>query len=192
MAMDMDAAAETYRTAMREAVKRHWGLYMVEAVVLILAGIAAIVFPVFSSALFVVILGWLLIISGVAQGFGLFGTGRTPNFWLQLVSVVLAIWVGVLLLRHVGEGMLVISLLLIVFLMIEGVSKIVFAITIRPLPNWGWVLASGVLGVFLAVLLWGSMPVTGLWLIGLILGVNLISMGASLGVMAWTLHKTAA
>lgn len=189
MTMDINAAGAVYREAVRASVKRHWGLYMLEAVVLIGAGLAAIIFPVFSSAMFVILLGWLLILSGVAQAFGLVGTRGTPGIWLQAVSVVLAIWVGVLLLRHVGEGMLVISLLLIVFFMMEGVSKIVFALTIRPLPNWGWVLASGVIGVALSIMLWSSMPVTAVWLIGLLLGINLITVGASLGHMAWALRK---
>ena len=82
--------------------------------------------------------------------------------------------------------MLVISILLIVFFMVEGISKIVFALTIRPLANWFWVLASGVLAVVLAVILWGSMPVTAAWLIGLLLGVNLITEGMALAALVWT------
>ncbi|MBC7163370.1 MAG: DUF308 domain-containing protein [Roseovarius sp.] len=184
MSMSVEAAAQVYREAARAAVKRHWLLYMIEAVILIVAGLAAIIFPVFSSAFFVLMLGWLLIVSGISQAIGLVSARSAPNFWLQLVSVVLAVLVGVLLLRHVGQGMLVISLLLLVYFMIEGVSKIVFALTIRPLKNWFWVLASGVLSVLLSVLLWASMPITALWLIGLLLGVNLISVGAALGYMA--------
>lgn len=192
MAADLDNAAETFRNAMRDTVRQNSTLYLVQAAVLIIAGMAAIIFPAISSAVFVILLGWLLIISGVVQAVGLIGSTKVPNFWLQLISVVLAIWVGVLLLRHVGEGMVVITLLLIIFLMIDGVSKIVFALTVRPMTNWGWVLASGVLGVVLSLFLWASMPVTALWLIGLILGIQLISVGVAIGSLAWTLRKEAA
>jgi hypothetical protein len=65
--------------------------------------------------------------------------------------------------------LLTITLLLIVFFMIE-ISKIVFALTIRPFPNWGCVLASGMVGVLLSAILWSSLPLTALWLIGLPLG----------------------
>ena len=64
-----------------------------------------------------------------------------PNFWLQLVSAALSIIVGVLFLRRPGEAAVTLALLLIVFFMVEGFAKIVFSLTIRPLPNWGWVLA---------------------------------------------------
>lgn len=188
MPIDLSAAAQIYRDAMRESVRRYWLLYTIQAGVLVLAGFAAIIFPVFSSAFFVVMLGWLLIISGVSQAAGLLAARNTPNFWLQLLSVILAVMVGILLLRHVGQGMLIITLLLIVYFMIEGVSKIFFALTIRPLPKWIGVLASGVLSVLLSILLWASMPVTALWLIGLLLGINLISVGASLGYMAISLR----
>ena len=81
--------------------------------------------------------------------------------------------------------MLTITLLLIVFFMVEGISKIAFALTIRPFPNWGWVLANGLVGMVLAAILWASLPVTALWLIGLLLGIQLISAGAAIAYLAW-------
>src|SRR4051794_34666889 len=61
-----------------------------------------------------------------------------------------------------------IALLLIVFFMIEGISKVVFALTIRPFPNWSWVLASGLVGILLVLILWADLPVTALWLVGVL------------------------
>lgn len=90
---------------------------------------------------------------------------------------------------YFGEGMVVISLLLVIFLMIGGISKTIFALTVRPMPNWGWVLASEVLGVVLSLLLWTSMPVTALWLIGLIHGIQLISVGVAIGALVWKLRS---
>jgi uncharacterized membrane protein HdeD (DUF308 family) len=83
-----------------------------------------------------------------------------------------------------------IALLLIVFFMIEGISKVVFALTIRPFPNWGWVLASGLVGIVLALILWANLPVTALWLIGVLLGINLISVGAAIGYLAWQMRQS--
>ena len=79
-----------------------------------------------------------------------------PNFWLQLVSAVLSIIVGVLFLRRPGEAVVTLTLLLIVFFMVEGFAKIVFSLTIRPLPNWGWVLASGIVGILLSLISFGQ------------------------------------
>ena len=75
--------------------------------------------------------------------------------------------------------------------MIQGISRIVFALTIRPFPNWGWVLAAGVLGVVLAVVMWVSMPNVAAWLIGLLVGIELIGEGASIAYLAWSVRKAA-
>jgi uncharacterized membrane protein HdeD (DUF308 family) len=86
----------------------------------------------------------VLIVSGIVQGISLFDARNVPHFWLQLVSVVLSVIVGVLLIRHRGEGLLALTLLLLVYFMVEGISKVIFSLTIRPFANWGWVLASGI------------------------------------------------
>ena len=104
MAMSLDAAAEVYREAMRETVKKYSLWYLIQGVLLVVAGILAIIFPAFWSTAFIVLLGWLLVISGVLQAISLIGAGHAPHFWLQLISVVLALLVGFLLLRNPQQG----------------------------------------------------------------------------------------
>jgi uncharacterized membrane protein HdeD (DUF308 family) len=185
MTMSLDAAAQVMRDAMREKVRRHSLWYLVQGGVMILAGILALVYPVVSSFAAVFVLGCLLIISGIAQGISLIDAREVPHFWLQLVSVVLSVIVGVLLIRHRGAGLLAITLLLLVYFMVEGISKVIFALTIRPFPNWGWVLVSGIVGILVALYLWASFPVTAIWLLGVLLGIQLICDGAALGYLAW-------
>ena len=189
MPISLAAAAQTYREAARDAVRRHSTFHLVQAALLVVAGIVAIVFPAFSSAAAVVVFGWLLIASGIIQAIGLISARHAPNFWLQIISAILGVLLGILLLRNIAQGMLLLSLLLIIFFMIEGMSKVVFALTIGHLPNW--LFASGVLSVVLSLVLFAAMPVTALWLIGLMLGLDLIAIGAALGAMAWRLRGQA-
>ena len=133
----------------------------------------------------VYLLAWVLIVSGVLQAIGLIGARDVPHYWLQLISVVLAIVIGTLLLRQPESGLLLMTVLLIVFFMVEGISKIIFALTIKPFPNWGWVLASGLVGIVLAVYLWANMPVSAEWVLGFLLGILLICEGAALAYLAW-------
>lgn len=192
MSMSLEAAAQVFREAMRQTVKRYWLWYLIEGVLLVVAGIMAVIYPVVSAVAVVVLLGWLLIISGVLQGISLIGAGQVPHFWLQLISVILAVLVGVLFLRDPTQDLLTITLLLIIFFMIEGISKIVFSLTIRPFPNWGGVLASGLVGILLSAILWSSLPVTALWLIGLLIGIELISVGSAIAYLAWRVRQGSA
>ena len=77
------------------------------------------------------------------QAFGLIGAREVPYFWLELISAVLAVVIGLLLHRHIDAGLLFFSMLLVVYFMVEGIVKTIFALSIRPFANWGWVLVVG-------------------------------------------------
>jgi uncharacterized membrane protein HdeD (DUF308 family) len=186
----LESAALAMREAMRETVRRHSLWYLVQSALMIVGGIIALFYPILSSFAVVLFLGWVLIISGIVQGISLIGAQNVPHFWLQLISVVLSVIIGILLLRHPGAGLLTITLLLIVFFMVEGISKLIFALTIRPFPNWGWVLASGIVGILLSFYLWASLPITAIWLLGVLLGIQLICEGAALGYLAWQARQS--
>lgn len=190
MTQSLEEAAEAFREAMRETVKRYSLWYLVEGILLVVTGVFAIIYPFFSAVAVIVLLGWLLILSGVVQGLSLIGARHVPHFWLQLVSVILAILIGFLFLRDPAQGLLTITLLLIIFFMMEGISKVVFALTIRPFANWGWVFLSGVVGIVLSLILWASLPLTAEWLVGLLLGIELISIGAAIAFLAWNIRRS--
>jgi uncharacterized membrane protein HdeD (DUF308 family) len=190
MSMSLESAAGVMREVMREKVKRHSTWYMFQGALMVLTGILAIAHPDMSSIALVVFLGWLLIISGVVQGISLIDARSVPHFWPQLISVAVCIIVGALFLRNPAESVLTLTLLVIGFLMIEGISKIIFSLSIRPFPNWGWILVSGITGVLLSLVLWSSMPVTAVWFLGVLVGISLISEGLALGYMAWRVRQT--
>src|SRR5262249_38549428 len=144
MSMTVESAAEVMRESMRETVKRHSGWYLVQSALMVLAGVLALIFPAVSSVAVVFYLGWLLIISGVLQGISLIDVHHVPSFWIQLLSVVLFVVVGILFLRNPEAGLLSLTLLLIVFFMVEGFFKVIFAFDIMSLFKLGWVLFCGV------------------------------------------------
>ncbi|MBK5197800.1 MAG: HdeD family acid-resistance protein [Methyloceanibacter sp.] len=190
MAMTMAQASAAMREATRETVKRYSLWYLLEGVLMVIAGVLALVYPYLASVTLVFLLGWILIISGVLQGIGLIGARDVPHFWLQLVSVVLAILIGVLLLRNPDAGLLIMTVLLIVFFIVEGISKIIFALNIRPFMGWIWVFASGIVGLLLGAYLWANMPLSSEWVLGVLLGIQLICEGAALTFLAWMVRSS--
>jgi uncharacterized membrane protein HdeD (DUF308 family) len=185
----LDAAAGAMRDAMRDTVRRYSLWYLVQGILMVVIGILALISPWTASAAIVLLLGWFLIISGVLQGIGLIGARQVPYFWLELISAVLAIVIGLLLLRHTDAGLLFFSVLLIVYFMIEGIVKTIFALTIRPFPNWGWVLASGLIGIALALYLWGNLSTVSEWMLGFLFGILLVVEGAALASLAWRVRR---
>ena len=157
MAITIDAAAAAMREAMRETVKRYSLWYLIQGILMVIAGALALIYPLLASVAMVFLLAWVLIISGMVQGIGLIGARAVPHFWLQLISVALSVIVGLLLLRQPEGGLLLFTVLLIVYFLVEGMAKVIFALSIRPFPNWGWVLASGLVGLALAAYLFANL-----------------------------------
>jgi uncharacterized membrane protein HdeD (DUF308 family) len=189
MATETQRAALALKEAVRASIRRFRYIHLLQAGLMIAAGAVALLAPYLAGIGLVVLLGWLLILAGAAQAISLIGTQDVPHFWMQLVSALLGIVVGLLFLVAPTEGLVSLTLLLIVFLMIDGVAKVVLALTIRPVPNWGWILAGGALGILLAIILWTSMPATAAWLLGLLLGINLVAQGIAHGAMALAITR---
>jgi uncharacterized membrane protein HdeD (DUF308 family) len=112
--------------------------------------------------------------------------GRVPGFWWSLVSAILGIAAGIMLLLRPLSGVLSLTLVLIVFFVIEGVASMMFALEHkRELSGrWGWMLASGIIDLILAAIIFVGLPGTAAWAIGLVVGINMVFGGRALIAMA--------
>jgi uncharacterized membrane protein HdeD (DUF308 family) len=106
------------------------------------------------------------------------------GFLLELLSAVLYLGVGLMLLVDPLKGALALTLILAVFLLVEGIFKIITAFRVRDHRGWGWLLASGIVSVVLGVMIWAQWPASGLWVIGLLVGIQLLFTGWSLVMLA--------
>jgi uncharacterized membrane protein HdeD (DUF308 family) len=174
-----------------DALHRHWGLYLIEGVVLVLLGVLAIVVPQIATLALTIFLGWLLLISGVVGLFMTFTMRAAPGFWWSLISAALGVLAGGLLIARPVVGAVSLTLVLIAFFIIEGVVSIMFALEHRTqLPGgWGWMLVSGIVDLVLAVMIFTWLPSTAAWAIGLLLGINLLFGGTALAAMALQARK---
>src|SRR5580704_13504451 len=121
---DLDRLQSTVANTLHE----HWRLFLTEGIVLFVLGLLAIVVPPIATIAVEVLIGWLLLMSGIV---GLIATLRmrgAPGFWWSLLSAVLGIVAGVVLLRWPLSGALSLTLILTVFLTLEGMISILYAL----------------------------------------------------------------
>jgi uncharacterized membrane protein HdeD (DUF308 family) len=172
--------------ALSQAVREHWKLFLVEGIVLVILGVLAIAVPQLASIAATIMIGWLFLISGVAGLITTFGARHAPGFWWSLLSAVLGIAAGVVLLGWPLSGVLTLTLLLIVFFIIEGVLSIMYALEHKRelTGQWGWMLVSGIIDLVLAAMIWAGLPSTAAWALGLLVGINMLFGGASMIAMA--------
>src|SRR5258706_11911065 len=174
------------QTAMVTSLHEHWRLFLVEGIILVILGLAAVIIPPIATLAVELLFGWLFLISGIAGAITTFMMRQAPGFWWSLISAILAIAVGVVMLLWPLSGVLTLTLLLITFFIIEGAASIMFALEHkRELSGrWGWMLASGTIDLILAVIIIAGLPGTAAWALGLLVGINLVFGGTALIGMA--------
>lgn len=182
---------QQFRRAIAETLHRHWALYLIEGIVLVVLGALAIIIPPIATLAVTILVGWLLLISGVLGLIMTFWMRSAPGFWWSLISAILGIVAGGLLVARPAVGAVSLTLVLIVYFVIEGVASIMFAIEHRrALPgSWGWMLVSGIVDLVLSALIFAGLPSTAAWAIGLLVGINLIFGGISLAAMALSARR---
>lgn len=185
---DVDRLQRAVATSLHE----HWVLVLIEGIVLLVLGAAAIAVPPLATLAVAVFFGWLFLVSGIVGVVTTFWLRHAPGFVWSLLSAVLAIVVGAALVGWPASGALSLTLVVTAFFFIEGVASIMFALEHkRSLSGrWGWMLVSGIVDLVLGVLLVAGFPGASLWLIGLMVGINLVFGGISLIAMA--LHARSA
>ncbi|HWZ31207.1 MAG TPA: HdeD family acid-resistance protein [Bryobacteraceae bacterium] len=157
-------------------LRKNWGWMLAFGILSILWGIFAITYSVVFTVVSVLTLAWLLIIGGVIEAVHSIRHRERGHLFLYVLEALLAIVVGALLLRSPAAGALVITLLLASYFIVAGMFRIVAALMMR-LPGWGWALANGIVTLLLGIFVWGGWPVTGMWVLGVFLGVNLLFTG---------------
>ena len=172
--------------AITQSVREHWVLFLVEGIILLVLGVLAIIVPMLATLAVAIFIGWLFLISGVVGVITTFWARHAPGFWWSLLSAVLGIAAGVVLLAWPVTGAVSLTLLLIVFFIIEGVASIMYAFEHkRELSGrWGWMLVSGIIDLILAAIIWAGLPGTAAWALGLLVGINLLFGGGAMVGMA--------
>jgi uncharacterized membrane protein HdeD (DUF308 family) len=192
----MPIADPTYSAmqhAMREALGRHWKLFMFQGIVLIILGVLAVAAPVVATILVDIYIGWLFLIAGVIGLVALFSTHEVPAFLWGLLTAALSVVVGILLIWKPLEGASTLTLVLVAFFIVEGVFQIAASLGYRHMmsASAGWMLLSGVCDLVLAVIIIASWPVSAVWALGLIVGINLLTSGWAIVMAAWAGREVA-
>ena len=192
MSVDQPTDVAAIERALESAVREHWVLFLIEGIVLVILGVAAILVPPLATITFTILVGWLFLISGVVGLATTLWMRHAPGFWWSLLSAFIGIVAGILLLLRPLTGALSLTLVLGAFFIVEGVASIMYAIDHRNqlTGRWGWMLVSGIIDLILAAIIIAGLPGTAAWALGLLVGINLLFGGASLIGMALAARKT--
>ena len=181
-----DSSLTNMHRGIRDTLKKHWWLLMVEGVVLIVLGVLAIGYPFVATIAVDIYVGWLFLIAGVVGLIALFAAEDIAAFLWTIVTAALAVVLGVLLIWKPATGALSLTFALTAFFFAEGLFQVITSIAYRKaMPSsWFWLLASGVCDLILVAIIVAAWPLSAAWTLGLLAGVNLLTSGLAIVMVA--------
>lgn len=171
------------------SVSSKWGWFLLLGVVSIVAGVFAIAHPLVVTLASVIFIGASLFVGGVFQVVQSWFTKDWSGFALSIIGGLLSIIGGVLVMQEPVTGSVIITLFLLAALVVSGITRIVIALRHRDLKAW-WLLAlGGLASVVIGIMLYMSMPWSSLWILGTLIGVELLFQGVGWTAFAMDLRR---
>jgi uncharacterized membrane protein HdeD (DUF308 family) len=178
-----------------DTLRKYSTWFLFYGILLVILGIGAIAAPGIATLATEIFVGWLLVAVGVFGLIAVFSAGKSASgFWWNLFTSIVYLLAGLSLLYRPVIGTLTLTLILTAYLIAGGISKLVMAFGYRmQIPNaWLWVLLSGIIDLVLGIMILMGLPGTAGWVIGLMVGINLLMMGVAIVACALSCKSMAA
>jgi uncharacterized membrane protein HdeD (DUF308 family) len=164
----------------------HWFLGL--GIGLILLGTVALIFSYWTTLFSVMYFGAFMVIVGIFEGIKSYKMHRWSTFFLHLFLSILYIVGGSFIVWYPTINALSLTLLLSLFFIISGILKIIFVATCQT-PHRFWLFANGIITLLLGILILKEWPLSGLWVIGMLLGIETIFTGWTYVMLATIAQK---
>ncbi len=177
LAVAVQATDDIGTTWASESLRRHWRWMLALGVLMVLLGMIGLVMAATFTIASVLVFGALLVVGGVAQSIEAFRAARWKSTALHVFIALVYIAAGVLALYDPVAASLSLTLFIAAMLLVVGALRAVMALQMRPVRGWGWVLAGGLMSLFLATAIIVQWPVSGLLASGLFVALELVIGG---------------
>lgn len=157
-------------------LQENWAWYFALGIGLVTLGTLAIIYSFTSTIFSMIYLGILLIIVGIFEGIQSFKMSLWNNFFLHLFLSILYLVSGFFIVLYPEVNALSLTLLLAIFFAVSGIVKVVFSLT-HNIPHKIWLILNGALTLILGILIWNQWPSSGLWVIGTLVGIDILFTG---------------
>ncbi len=142
-----------------------------------LVGVAAIVFPMISTLVATLLVGWVFIFAGTLMFLGAFSIHGTGPFFGALLLGLITLVGGAFLVFNPLAGALALTVVIAFIFMIEGAVELSFALEIRPHVGWVGMLISAIASIVLALVIAAGLPGISVIVLGVLLGINFLTTG---------------
>ena len=172
----------------RENAAWYWG----GGILFVIMGAVAILVPLVATLALTLLIGILFIIGGVYELARAYRHRAGGRVFGPLLFGILALIAGIILVANPLEGAVTLTLFLGIFFIVSGVFRTIAAFDLRPARGWGWMVFGGILSVVIGVLILAGLPQSGVWVLGLLIGIDFLFFGVTLLAIAMASRQTPA
>lgn len=170
---------------------RRWGWLLAMGVVLELLGMIAIGASVAITLATMVFIGSLMLVGGMLQIVQAIALRAWSGFYLDLIAGVLYAVFGYLIVSHPGATASALTMVIAALLILGGLFRVLVALVVNY-QNRTWLFLHGLVNLLLGMMIWHEWPISGLWVIGMFVGVDMVLNGWSLIMLALIVKKLGA
>jgi uncharacterized membrane protein HdeD (DUF308 family) len=182
----MTADLDNFGRDLRSAIQRHWVLFLIPGIVMVILGLVAAASPFIATLVVETFAGWLFLTGGFIGLAALFTTRNAPGFVWTVIGAVLAILIGTFLVWRPFAGLTTLTVALAIFFAAHGAVQILTSLEHRQLftRSWPWTAISGIADLILAGIIIAGWSGSVAWALGLLIGINLFMWGLALVMTA--------
>jgi uncharacterized membrane protein HdeD (DUF308 family) len=159
---------------------------------MIVVGMLAIAVPMVAGVAVTILVGWLLICSGILHlAFAWRGGQTAAILWEILLGLAYGA-IGFYVLANPVAGLASITVALALYLFVEGILEFVLALQLRPASGTGWLLFDGIITLVLAIMIWGTWPSSSAWVVGTLVGISMFFSGITRLMLSMAVRRIVA
>ncbi len=162
---------------LKEAAKAGGKNMTIFGVIAIILGIFAMMAPGLTGISVAILVGLIVLVGGIVRIIWAFQAGSLGKGLLMFAIGGLTLLCGIALVANPLFASGVLTIMLAVYFIVDGIAEIAAAMRLRPGAGWGWMLFGGIVSIWLGILIWGQFPLSGVWAIGILLGIKLFFVG---------------
>lgn len=158
-------------------LKRNANWFIFFGVIVTLLGITGLGMVVTLTLTSMIYFGVLLLVRGGVELLAAYRSREWAGFFFHLISASIGAVAGLVMVTRPAMAAETITLFIGTLFMVEGMM-LIFAGLIYRFPSWGWMLANGLITFILGLMLWQELR-SGLWFIGTLIALEIITTGVS-------------
>lgn len=151
--------------------------FKLTGIILCVIGVICLIAPFVAGTAVVFVIGFLLMLGGMLYAIQGARVDDTPGKMQHLLLGVLMVIGGIVIISHEVFVLTFLTLLMAMFFIFEGVWKIVMGFNVPPASGRNGILFSGAISLLLGGLIWSQWPLSGLWAVGTLMGVDFLLTG---------------